>query len=90
MKRLKEVRKNTHAPKNVIIHPTAIIEDGVLFSDHFEKRDAPTTIGKDSIIGAGAILLKGVEIGQGSNILPGSLVKHDTPPRSVVQGNPAK
>ncbi len=90
MKRLKEVRKSTQATKNVIIHPSAVIEDGVLFSDNFEKRDAPITIGKDCVIGAGAILLKGVNIGQGSRVLPGSIVKHDTPPQSVIQGNPAR
>jgi acetyltransferase-like isoleucine patch superfamily enzyme len=46
---------------------------------------------KDNVdIGAGAIILPGVEIGQGSMVGAGSIVTKDVPPGTIVVGNPAK
>ncbi len=44
----------------------------------------------DVWIGPNATILKGVRIGTGSFIEPGSLVVRDVPPRSHVIGNPAQ
>jgi acetyltransferase-like isoleucine patch superfamily enzyme len=41
-------------------------------------------------IGAGAVLLPGVEIGAMALIGAGAVVVHDVPPRAVVVGNPAR
>lgn len=47
-------------------------------------------IGNDVWIGANAIVLPGVKVGQGSVIGAGAVVTSDVPPYSVVAGNPAK
>lgn len=51
---------------------------------------APIMIENGVWIGAGAIILPGVTIGEHSIIGAGSLVRKDVPPRTIVAGNPAK
>jgi acetyltransferase-like isoleucine patch superfamily enzyme len=41
-------------------------------------------------VGAGAMILPGVEIGEGAVIGMGSVVTKDVPPLAIVQGNPAE
>jgi acetyltransferase-like isoleucine patch superfamily enzyme len=48
------------------------------------------TIGNDCWIGANAILLPGVSIGDGAIVGAGAIVTHDVPERAVVGGNPAR
>ena len=50
------------------------------------------TVGNRVLIGMGAILLNGVEVGDDSIVAAGSLVPERTriPPRSLVMGSPAK
>ena len=50
----------------------------------------PVVIEDDVWIGPNATILKGVRIGAGSFIEPGSLVTRDIPPGSRVIGNPAR
>jgi len=57
---------------------------------HFPITAAPVKIGDDVWIGASAMILPGVIIGNGCVIGAGSLVKDDVPDGSVVAGNPAK
>lgn len=45
---------------------------------------------RGSWIGAGAIILPGVTVGECSVVGAGSVVSRDVPPYSVVAGNPAK
>ena len=52
--------------------------------------DLPVVIKDDVWIGTGAIILKGVTVGEGSIIGAGSVVNRDVPPYSVVGGVPAK
>ena len=47
-------------------------------------------LGKDSFIGAGAILLPGTTIGCNCIIGAGAVVKGLVPDYSIVAGNPAK
>lgn len=51
---------------------------------------APVVIEDDVYIGPNSAILKGVTIGAGSFIEPGSVVTRDVPPRSRVLGNPAQ
>lgn len=44
----------------------------------------------DAWIGAGAIILPGLTIGEGSIVGAGAVVTKDVPPHSVVAGNPAR
>ncbi|TAH24859.1 MAG: hypothetical protein EAZ07_08700 [Cytophagales bacterium] len=48
------------------------------------------TIGKDCWIGAGAIILPGVNLGDGTIVGAGSIVTRSTENFSVVAGNPAR
>jgi acetyltransferase-like isoleucine patch superfamily enzyme len=51
---------------------------------------APVVIEDDVWIGPGCMVFKGVRIGAGSFIEPGSVLTTDVPPRSRLVGNPAK
>lgn len=51
---------------------------------------APVTIGDDIWIGANAVILPGVTIGNHSVVAAGAVVTKDVPPRSLVAGVPAK
>lgn len=57
---------------------------------HYPIVAAPIRIGSDVWIGAGAMILPGVTIGDKCVIGAGSMVKDDVPPNSVVAGSPAK
>lgn len=54
------------------------------------KISAPVIIGNDVFIGTGAIIQKGIQLGNGSIVAAGSVVTKDVPPNAVVGGNPAK
>ena len=45
---------------------------------------------KNVFIGAGAIILRNVTIGENSIVAAGSVVTKDVPPNVIVAGNPAK
>jgi acetyltransferase-like isoleucine patch superfamily enzyme len=50
----------------------------------------PVIIGDDVWIGIGAIVLKGVRVGHGARIGPGTVVTRDVPAGCAVAGNPAR
>lgn len=50
---------------------------------------APVEIGEHVLIGANAMVLKGVRVGDGAVIAAGSVVSRDVPPRTLVAGVPA-
>jgi acetyltransferase-like isoleucine patch superfamily enzyme len=49
-----------------------------------------TTIGQDVLVGHGAILLRGISIGNGAVVGAGAIVTKDVPPYAIVVGIPAK
>lgn len=49
-----------------------------------------TRIGNDVWVGHGAIVMAGVNIGDGAIIAAGAVVTKDVPPCAIVGGNPAK
>lgn len=51
---------------------------------------APVLIGDDVWIGAGAVIMKGVRIGEGAIVAAGAVVVDDVAPFTVVGGNPAR
>jgi len=54
------------------------------------RTTAPTTIGDRVWIGARALVLRGVTVGDGAVVAAGSIVTHDVPARTLVAGSPAK
>lgn len=53
-------------------------------------RSAPISIGRHVLIGARAIILKGVTIGDGAIVAAGAVVTRDVAPGAIVAGNPAR
>ena len=54
------------------------------------ERALPVTIGSDVWIGAAALILPGVTIGNGAIVGAGSVVTRDVAPGAIVTGNPAR
>jgi len=54
-----------------------------------EYRTGEVVIGERAMIGAGAIVLPGVEVGAGAQVAANSLVTEDVPPGATVAGVPA-
>ena len=61
-----------------------------LSSPIMELVHKPITIGPQAWIGARALILPGVTIGEGAAVAAGAVVTKDVPPWTVVGGNPAK
>ncbi|MDW1755875.1 acyltransferase [Vibrio sp. Vb2535] len=86
------------AKNGIIIHSSTIFAPGVkIISANHDLNDKkehisskPIYIGKDVWIGTNAIILPGVNIGDGAIIGAGSVVTKDIPPYSVCAGVPAK
>jgi acetyltransferase-like isoleucine patch superfamily enzyme len=51
---------------------------------------SPTVLGERVWIGAGAMVLRGVTIGDGAVVAAGSVITTDVPAGSLVAGNPAR
>jgi acetyltransferase-like isoleucine patch superfamily enzyme len=89
----------TEHPEKIFIDSNVAISIRVVFIAHFreglginEFRDDKYSIkvGKNVFIGPGSIILPYVTIGEGSVISAGSVVTTSVPPKTLVQGNPAK
>ena len=50
----------------------------------------PVIVGDDVLIGANAVILEGVKLGNGCVVAAGSIVTVDVPENAVVAGSPAK
>ncbi len=79
------------------------IEDGVMIAprvmvltanhdlyNHYVLKCSPVRICRNAWIGAGAIILAGVTIGENAIVAAGAVVTKDVAPNTVVGGNPAK
>jgi len=86
--------RGTKVGRGVVIGPNVIIvtHDS---SYHCIQQDIPlirreVIIKRNVYIGAGAIILPGVTIGEYSIVAAGSVVTKDVPPHTVVAGVPAR
>ena len=74
---------------------TILTHLNVGYKDHplqkyFPKKSKPVIFENCSVIGAGAIILPGVTIGEESFVAAGSVVTKNVPKRTLVAGVPAK
>ncbi|QYZ79236.1 N-acetyltransferase [Methanofollis formosanus] len=80
---------NTLIGDHVFIGPNA-----VLTNDRYPPRGQPPLQGpviKDKVsIGAGAVLLPGITVGEGALVAAGSIVTHDVPAYMMAIGSPAR
>lgn len=81
----------------VVIGETSEIGDDVVLyqgvvlgGTSMEKKKRHPTIGHNVVIGAGAILLGGIEVGEGAKVGAGSVVVHPVPIGTTVVGIPAR
>lgn len=56
---------------------------------HWKGLNLTTVVGDDVWIGYGAIIIQGVQIGEGAIVAAGSVVTKDVAPFAIVVGNPA-
>jgi acetyltransferase-like isoleucine patch superfamily enzyme len=87
-----ECRDKIILGKDIAIGPDVIIQDtdSHVVTSAGHRMTAPITIGNHVWIGARAIILKGVTIGDGAIIAAGAVVNKDVPPNSIAGGIPAK
>jgi len=79
----------TAYPNLVTIGDRVVIGIRSTILAHFQEVTG-VTIENDVYIGACAVVLPGVTVGEGAVISAGSVVSSSVPPMTVVQGNPAK
>ena len=81
-------------PERITVGNDAIIGyDATLLCHEFlheEYRLGEVVVGDRAMIGAGAIVLPGVTIGEGARVAANSLVVEDVPPNTTVAGVPAE
>jgi UDP-2-acetamido-3-amino-2,3-dideoxy-glucuronate N-acetyltransferase len=88
---------------NVFLTSGTVVEDDVFFgpgvitgNDHTMARHPPgrragaPVLRRACRVGAGAVLLPGVEVGEEAFVTAGAVVAVDVPPRAVVMGVPAR
>lgn len=83
-----------HRGQGVILHPRVVIgADARIYQRvtiGITEAGGVPTLGDDVYVGAGASILGGITVGDGSRIGAGAVVvKHDVPPHSVAMGVPA-
>jgi acetyltransferase-like isoleucine patch superfamily enzyme len=79
---------------NVCINMGCVIVAHTAPSPHFEgvirSLVSPVVIHDYTLIGINATILPGVIIGRSAIVAAGSVVEHDVPEYTIVQGNPVK
>jgi acetyltransferase-like isoleucine patch superfamily enzyme len=76
-------------PYLVTIADRAAIGIGTIIIAHFHEVYG-VVIEEDAFVGPGVVILPGVTIGRAAVVTAGSIVTQSVPPKTVVQGNPAK
>lgn len=85
-------RKPLRIGSNVSISPECYFAtlDHRTDSVDFETEEGPVAVGDYAWIGARAIILPGVELGEGAVVGAGAVVTKPVPPYAIVAGVPAK
>lgn len=79
----------------LVVHPQArmgsacVLRQGVTIGDRLPRKGVPV-LSNNVNVGANALILGPVSVGEGAVIGAGSVVINDVAPRTVVAGNPAR
>jgi acetyltransferase-like isoleucine patch superfamily enzyme len=83
-----DVALETSRPFLITLEEGCVLSMRVTVLAHF-KESTGVKIERDAFVGAGALILPNVVIGQGAVVAAGSVVTRSVPPLTMVQGNPA-
>ncbi len=75
---------------SLIANGHAYQERGRLIAEQGVSEKGGVTIGDDVWIGCNAVVLPGVQVGQGAVVAAGSVVVRDVEPYTIVAGSPAR
>ena len=91
------IKSGVYLWDGIIIHNNVFIGPNVTFTNHerprskqYPKTFQKTTIKEYSTIGAGSVILGGIEIGAYSMVGAGAVVTKNVPNRALVTGCPAR
>lgn len=87
------IQSQVYLPHLTVVGEEAFIGPGAIVTNDLypvSSRLTGVRIGARAVIGAGAVLLAGIEVGEEAVVAAGSIVTRDIPPRTVVMGAPAK
>ncbi len=87
-----KVKLDKTNPQGIYIDEGSYVAFGAVILTHDMCRELhkDVYIGKNCFIGANAIILPGVRVGDHCVVAAGSVVTRDVPSHSIVAGNPAK
>ena len=92
-----KIQSHTFICGGVTVEDDVFIGHGVMFTNDRDPRigkEQPvienTTVRQKAIIGTGAVILPGVEIGYSVTVGAGAVVTKDVKPHQVVVGNPVR
>ena len=74
----------------VVIEGPGIVFQNVTIGESMGLRPGTPSIGRKVVIGAGAVIIGPVTVGEGSIIGANAVVVRDVPPHSLAVGNPAE
>jgi len=83
-----DVVLDTSQPSLITLEDGCVLNMRVTVLAHFRESKG-VKIGRDAFIGAGALILPSVVIGEGAVVAAGSVVTRSVPAMTMVQGNPA-
>ena len=81
---------NLHNYRELASHPLSRLKSFGFVDENISLEYSRISIGNDVWIGANAVILPGLNIGDGAVIGAGAVVTKDVPPYSIVVGNPGK
>src|SRR5438552_9602141 len=79
----------TSRPDVVTVGDGAAVQSRATIIRYFHEQE-DVVIEEDATVGVGAIVLPNVTIGRRSIVIAGSVVTKSVPPKTMVQGNPAR